>query len=101
MLTICSHQESVFDKPCSGIPAISVSDENIETVRKLLTKDHVLLMNCRLTVNLYSKSLPEFNDEKNMLLLCADNQKQARLQASQDFVETPNILNCIVTEDES
>ncbi|CAL1280182.1 unnamed protein product [Larinioides sclopetarius] len=34
-----------------------------------------------------------------------DNQKQVRLQTSQDFDETadatPNFLNCMVTEDES
>ncbi|GFV86191.1 uncharacterized protein TNCV_671881 [Trichonephila clavipes] len=35
-------QESVFDKTCSGRPSTSVSDENIEKVRNLITKDRLL-----------------------------------------------------------
>ena len=35
-------QESVFDNPRSGRPATSVSDENIEKVEKLITKDRRL-----------------------------------------------------------
>ncbi|GFW73068.1 uncharacterized protein TNCV_831871 [Trichonephila clavipes] len=35
-------RESVFDSPRSERLATSVSDENIEKVRKLITKDHQL-----------------------------------------------------------
>ncbi|GFU40675.1 hypothetical protein TNCV_3230531 [Trichonephila clavipes] len=49
-------RERVSDNPCSGKSVTSVSDENIEKMMKLITKDRPLtvrvkLMNCRLTVN--------------------------------------------------
>jgi len=108
-------RESVSDNPRSGRPATSVSDENIVKVRKLITNDR------RLTVRMIADEL-QINRESvrqivtqklGMKKTCCrlvphhltDVQKQARLEASQDFVETadatPHFLNCIVTADES
>ncbi|GFY11050.1 HTH_48 domain-containing protein [Trichonephila clavipes] len=52
-------RESVSDKACSRRPATSISDENIEKVRKLIKKDHrltLLMIPDELQINY--KSLP-------------------------------------------
>ncbi|GFU74163.1 hypothetical protein TNCV_1642871 [Trichonephila clavipes] len=74
-------RESVFDKTRSEKPVTSISDENIKKVKKL------------------TERMPRHLTDDH------DDQKQAHLEASQDFVETanatPNFLNSIVTQKES
>ncbi|GFV71271.1 uncharacterized protein TNCV_3646311 [Trichonephila clavipes] len=108
-------RESVSDNLLSVKPAVSDTDEIIEKVRKLIAKE------CRLTVCVItdemqiSRETVLENVTQNLEMrktYCrlvphhlTYNQKQARSEGSQNFVETadvtPNFLNCIVTEDES
>ncbi|GFT10389.1 hypothetical protein TNCV_3736091 [Trichonephila clavipes] len=63
-------------------------------------------MNCRLTVNpCVAKNLELRKTCRLVPYHLTDDQKQVRLEASQNFVEmvdtTLNFFNCIVPEDES
>ncbi|CAL1274183.1 unnamed protein product [Larinioides sclopetarius] len=120
---MCTNGSPVFEKagkvfltiPVAEETATSVSDENSEKMRKLITKDRRLTVRMiadELQINLESVQQivsQNLGMRKTCCLLVphhlTDDQKQAHLQASQDFVETadapPNFLNFIVTEDES
>ena len=108
-------EEDVEDKPRSGRPSSSKTDENVEAVRQAVRGDR------RLTVRMIAEQVgidrqtvwQIITEELRMRKICAkmvpkllsDDQKARRMQVCEDTLQNiendPELLTKVITEDET